>query len=79
MLLIRIRCFQILKRRFCEEHRIRCKIYLHSLVTRLQQDGKDVEVSPFALMHGNYELPEQIREKMIHYAIRELKNKQLQT
>ncbi|MFB7814190.1 hypothetical protein ACFC0X_08340 [Paenibacillus chitinolyticus] len=39
---------------------------LSSLVNKLQQDGKEVSVSEYAFMHGNIDLPEKIRESIIH-------------
>ncbi|TDF95466.1 hypothetical protein [Paenibacillus piri] len=42
---------------------------LSSLVKKLQQDGKEVCVSEYALMHGDINLPEKIRQNIIQYAI----------
>jgi hypothetical protein len=47
---------------------------LSSLVKKLQQDGKDVSVSEYGLLHGDINFPEQIRENIIYYAISALKN-----
>lgn len=47
---------------------------LSSLVKKLQQDGKDVSVSEYALMHSEINVPEKIRENIIQYAITALKN-----
>ncbi|MDF2670019.1 MAG: hypothetical protein K0R67_2325, partial [Paenibacillus sp.] len=45
-----------------------------SLIRRLQQEGKEVEVSSFAFMHGEYNLPMNTREEIIQYAISVLQN-----
>ncbi|CAN7634234.1 hypothetical protein LJR153_004824 [Paenibacillus sp. LjRoot153] len=42
---------------------------LSTLVTRLQKDGKEVKVSPYAYMHENYSMPKTVREDIIRYAI----------
>ncbi|MBP1962957.1 hypothetical protein [Paenibacillus aceris] len=41
---------------------------ISSLVTRLQKDGKEVNVNPRAYMHGNYCVPEATREEIIRFA-----------
>ncbi|MFD0695908.1 hypothetical protein ACFQZT_17660 [Paenibacillus sp. GCM10027628] len=47
---------------------------LSSLVKRLQQDGKDVKVSPSAYLHGNYNIPEITREEIVRYAFSMFEN-----
>jgi hypothetical protein len=41
---------------------------MSSLVKRLQEDGKEVEVSAYALMHEDVHLPEDIRRSIVEYA-----------
>lgn len=46
---------------------------LTSIINNLQDEGKNVEVSPFTQMHTPYEVPANAKQEIIDFAVRSLK------